>query len=189
MNLILMQRMNWNTDIWHEFRAGKLERFYRDIYPGLILYAERYLGEEDAFLAEDCVQDAIFNAWKRRHDIDSPPAFKSFLYTAIKNSIVSIHRKNAARDHYRDELSDDRYFDNSVIDQEARTILYDAIRSLPEREREVFEMSFLDGLKNAEIAEKLVLSESSIKKYKASALEILRSKLDPNLFTLLLGVL
>ena len=40
-------------------------------------------------------------------------------------------------------------------------------------------------LKNVEIAEKLGLSDSSVKKYKASALDFLRKKLEPSLFLFL----
>ena len=42
-----------------------------------------------------------------------------------------------------------------MIDQEAQTLLYSAIEELPEKARIVFEMSFMEGLKNVEIAEKL----------------------------------
>jgi len=88
---------------------------------------------------------------------------------AIKNDIISIHRKNSARERYVRELEDASCFANSVIDQEAQTLLYSAIEELPEKAKIVFEMSFMEGLKNVEIAEKLGLSDSSVKKYKASA--------------------
>ena len=59
------------------------------------------------------------------------------------------------------------------------------IEKLPEKARVVFEMSFIEGLKNTEIAEKLELSDSSVKKYKATALDFLRERLDPSLFMFL----
>ena len=158
---------------------------YRNVYPGLILYAIKYLGEESEFLAEDCVQNAIFSAWERRNKFDSVYTFKAFLYMAIKNDIISIHRKNSARERYVRELEDVSCFANSVIDQEAQTLLYSAIEELPEKARIVFEMSFMEGLKNVEIAEKLGLSDSSVKKYKATALDFLRKKLEPSLFLFL----
>ena len=46
----------------------------------------------------------------------------------------------------------------------------------------IFELSFIEGLKNIEIAEQLGVSDSTVKKAKAKALEILREKLDPRLF-------
>ena len=147
--------MNWNAQILIDFQKGKLDLLYRNVYPGLILYAIKYLGEESEFLAEDCVQNAIFSAWERRNKFDSVYTFKAFLYMAIKNDIISIHRKNSARERYVRELEDASCFANSVIDQEAQTLLYSAIEELPEKAKIVFEMSFMEGLKNVEIAEKL----------------------------------
>ena len=161
--------MNWNTQILIDFQQGKLDLLYRNVYPGLILYAIKYLGEESEFLAEDCVQNAIFSAWERRNKFDSVYTFKAFLYMAIKNDIISIHRKNSARERYVRELEDVSCFANSVIDQEAQTLLYSAIEELPEKAKIVFEMSFMEGLKNVEIAEKLGLSDSSVKKIQATA--------------------
>ena len=178
-------RVNWNAQILIDFQKGKLDLLYRNVYPGLILYAIKYLGEESEFLAEDCVQNAIFSAWERRNKFDSVYTFKAFLYMAIKNDIISIHRKNSARERYVRELEDASCFANSVIDQEAQTLLYSAIEELPEKAKIVFEMSFMEGLKNVEIAEKLGLSDSSVKKYKASALDFLRKKLEPSLFLFL----
>lgn len=180
--------MEWDKDIWLNFREGKMERLYERVYPGLVVYAAKYLTQENDFLAEDVVQDAIFKAWKIRERFDSTESLKSFLYTSIKNSIVSIFRKNAARENYAAELEEEAYFQNSVIDAEAKALIYNAIESLPEQERTVFELSFMEGLKNVEIAKLLKLSDSSIKKYKASALQLLREKLRPDLFLMLLGL-
>ena len=61
-------------------------------------------------------------------------------------------------------------------------LLFNAIHSLPDRERQIFELSFIEGLKNIEIAEQLGVSDSTVKKAKAKVLEILREELDPRLF-------
>ena len=135
------------------------------------------------------MQDAIFTAWQRRERFVSAETLKSFLYTSIKNTIVSIARKNKAKENYAAQLEEEAYFRNSVIEQEAKARIYKAIDELPEREREVFELSFVEGLKNVEIAERLHLSDSSIKKYKASALEMLQKKLSPDLFLIISGLL
>lgn len=177
--------MNWEAQILVDFQKGKLDLLYRKVYPGLILYAVKYLGGESEFLAEDCVQNAIFSAWERRTRFGSIYTFKAFLYTSMKNEIISIHRKNSAKERYMAQLENEGFFHNSVIDQEAQSILYNAIEELPEKAKTIFEMSFIEGLKNVEIAEKLGLSDSSVKKYKASALEFLRGKLDPTLFSFL----
>lgn len=177
--------MKWETQIWTDFRKGKLELMYRQVYPGLVLYARRYFGSQGDLLIEDCVQNAIFHAWQRRGSFENIFMLKSFLYTSIKNEMISIRRKETAREHYVSQLEQETAFRNSVIDHEARVMLYQAIQELPEKVRVVFEMSFIEGLKNAEIAGKLNLSDSSVKKYKARALAILRTKLNPILYSFL----
>lgn len=180
-----MYQMEWHSQILTDFKQGRLELLYREVYRGLLLYAVKYLGSEGDFLAEDCVQNAIFKAWERRSKFDSVFAFKSFLYITIKNDIISIHRKKSAGEHYVSQLSKESFFQNSVIDQEAQIILYNAIEALPDKTRLVFEMSFMEGLKNVEIAEKLKISDSSVKKHKANALDFLRERLKSSLFSFL----
>ena len=82
-----------DLQVLQAFKKGQLELFYRRIYPGLLLYAVKNAGDRHDFLAEDCVQNAIFNAWKRRDSFDSIYTLKSFLYTSVKNEIISLYRK------------------------------------------------------------------------------------------------
>ena len=107
-----------DVQMLNEFKQGRLEMLYRRLYPALLLYAVRYAGEQNGFLAEDCVQNAVFNAWKRRLQFESVESLKSFLYISIKNEIVSLHRKAKASERYLSQLEDEVFFQNSVIDQE-----------------------------------------------------------------------
>ena len=117
-----------------------------------------------------------------RDSFDSIYTLKSFLYTSVKNEIISLYRKGKAQERYSSQLENEAFFANTVIDQETQLLLFNAIHSLPDRERQIFELSFIEGLKNIEIAEQLGVSDSTVKKAKAKALEILREKLDPRLF-------
>ena len=171
-----------DLQVLQAFKKGQLELFYRRIYPGLLLYAVKNAGDRHDFLAEDCVQNAIFNAWKRRDSFDSIYTLKSFLYTSVKNEIISLYRKGKAQVRYSSQLENEAFFANTVIDQETQLLLFNAIHSLPDRERQIIELSFIEGLKYIEIAEQLGVSDSTVKKAKAKALEILREKLDPRLF-------
>ena len=56
-------------------------------------------------------------------------------------------------------------------------MLFEAIDSLPEQYREIFDLSFESGLKNAEIAKMLGLAEVTVKKRKAKLLAMLHDKL------------
>ena len=180
-----MMTSPWDNSIFEDFRKGKLEAFYKKSYPGLVLYAIGLLGQQKGYLAEDCVQESVYKTWRRRTDFDSVYTFKAFLYTSIKNGILDIHRKDSAREHYVNQLGDAAFFTNTLIDQEAQTFLYNAINDLPGKMREVFELSFIEGLRTSEIAARLGLTDSSIRKYRAGAIDILRSRLPQNLFSFL----
>ena len=46
-----------------EFKSGNIGTFYNELYAKLLVYASRHLGPDYAFLAEDCVQDAVYKAY------------------------------------------------------------------------------------------------------------------------------
>jgi len=169
--------MSPENKIFEDFCKSKVDSFYENIYPGLLLYAIRWLGKEHSFLAEDCVQNAVFNAWERRNNFSSASALKSYLYTCIKNNIIDIHRKANSGKKYTSSLDDQLVFSNSIIEQETLNILFKAIATLPDKYRNVLEMCFIKGLKIKEIADALNLSESTIEKRKAKSLDLLREKL------------
>ena len=63
-----------------------------------------------------------------------------------------------------------------MIEQETLDLLYRAIDELPERYRTLFKLSFEQGLKNAEVAHLLHISESAVKKQKSQFIRLLRDK-------------
>ena len=160
-----------------EFKSGKLETFYKNIYGQLLLYASRSLGTTYSFLAEDCVQDAIYKAYQQRETFSSVPTFKSFLYSCIRNAAIDILRKNHAQENYLSQQEEDIEFLNSIIEQETLNLLHDSIANLPEKYQKIFELNFQQGLKNAEIANLLGITESAIKKQKAQMIELVRKDL------------
>ena len=171
--------METKEQIFQEFNQGKIDQFYKIIYPQLLLYAVRHLGDNYSFLAEDCVQDAVYQGYLRRHSFTSSVPFLSYLYSCIYNSSISIIRHQVAQDNYLSTRTDweDVNYINSLIEQEMLEMLYTSIQELPEKYRCLFELSFEQGLKNAEIAEILNITESGVKKRKSQFLEMMRKKM------------
>lgn len=165
-------------EIFDDFSQGRLAPFYHRMYPELIIFAGRMLGEEFAFLAEDCVQDAVFKAYERRLSFVSAMQWKVFIYTCIRNAAVSSLRKGNARNNYlrRAETADDT-LSLGIIEQEAVSLLYEAIDALPDEYRQLLELSFGEGLRNAEVAKRLNVAEITVKKRKARMIELLRNSL------------
>lgn len=170
--------MNVYGEIFADFKQGELERFYRLMYPELMVYANRLLGADFAFLSEDCVQNAVYKCYLRSHEMESAMQWKNYLYVCVHNEVVSVLRKGKAKDRYVKELEEDSEdMLHGIIEQETLTMLYDAIERLPEIYREVFHKSFVEGMKNAEAAQALGIAEVSYKKRKARLLELLRHEL------------
>jgi RNA polymerase sigma factor for flagellar operon FliA len=68
---------------------------------------------------------------------------------------------------------------NSVARQEDRARLADAIEQLPERERLVVTLYYLEDLRLREIAELLKLSESRVSRLLSQAEQMLKQLIDP----------
>lgn len=179
--------MTLTESIIQEFKAGKLENFYKQAYPSLLTYATRILSDGYAFLAEDCVQECIYRSYEEREKIADPISWRSFLYATVHNKAVSILRQNKAHHRYlelsQESLEED--FSLTMIEQETLDLLFHAISQLPEKYQRLFELSFDQGLSNQEVAQALGLSLSGMKKQKSKMLEILRSNLSKEAMILL----
>ncbi len=68
-------------------------------------------------------------------------------------------------------------FSINFIEQETLTLLYEAIDALPEKYKTLFDLSFEQGLKNAEVAKLLNISEVAVKKQKSQFKSLLHNRL------------
>jgi RNA polymerase sigma-70 factor (ECF subfamily) len=68
-------------------------------------------------------------------------------------------------------------FVNSVIEQETLNLLSEAIKALPPKLRQIFDLSFVQNKKNNEIVDILGISDSTVKRQKALLIETLRQDL------------
>lgn len=183
-----------STDILRDFKQGNLDGFYDSVYPSLVAYAIRCLGTQHDYLAEDITQDAIFKVYLERDRFSDTSSFKSFLYTVVHNNAVSCLRKGQTHQTYMERHEDLTHdLQSTIIEHETIQLLYAAIDSLPDNLRQVFELSFEEGMTNKEIADRLNVSLGAIKKRKAKLIETIKKTMpdDPHsvkCLCLLLGI-
>ena len=183
--------------IFHNFITGKMTPFYDRYYPGLLMYARRVLLDSELeWMAEDCVQEAVMDAFQKRHIFNDPAQWHAHMLACIGNKAISARRRLSARRNYEENMSagsDSRNpepdITHALIEHETLDALYAAIKSLPPNYRELLSMSFEEGLKNAEIAARLGVSEITVKKRKARMLEMLRSRLGGEIDLLTITIL
>ena len=167
-----------SENIFRHFLEGDIAPFYEDMYRDMLLYAAGYLPGHLSVLAEDCVQSAVEKTYYNRERFETPEQWKAFMLTCIRNQTISIFRSDNAAVNYQEyvkntsELHEDILLD--YIRQETLSALYSAIDSLPEDMRQLLELSFEKGMKNAEIAEFLGIAEITVKKRKARLIRMLR---------------
>ena len=145
----------------------------------------------DTELAEDLVQDAFIAFLNNKHKISSDPmSIRAFLYSAIRNAIYNRNRKHKTIQKYIErqssEEADDIDYEHRVIRAEFMGEIARVVDGLPDSCQYIFKLSYLEGLSNQEIADQLAISVNTIKTQKQRALRVLRQKIHPEYFFLLL---
>lgn len=170
--------MNWTDEIFLNFCRGKIDDFYSYLYPYLLIYASSRLSGNDVTTAEDLVQDAVEKAYLNAESFSSAAQWKAFIITCIRNRAISLIRKENAKGNYLNETFNPSMLTRDVmtdyIEVETRTRLFNAIATLPPELRQIFNLSFEEGLRNPEIAARLGVAEITIKKRKARLITRLR---------------
>lgn len=164
-----------NHTILLDFKNGNISSFYKEVYPSLMSYAARLLGKELAYLNEDCVSDSIFKTYQNRDQFNTPLELKAYLFTCVHNEAVTLFRKNERHRRYIDQhRSIDVDFIDSMVMQETLDRLEKALSQLPPRLYDIFTMTFDEGLKRSEIAERLNVSEATVKRDRQKIIAMLR---------------
>lgn len=169
-----------------------LEQLYYEYSPRLVNYARNVLQDKD--MASDLVQDSFVRLWERYKGRDSE-FWPAVLYTMTKNRCLD-HLKHLSVEHkvissditssslerlVGEDLSGNfPSAEDDLLADELNKELNRLIDTLPDKCREVFRMSRMDGMKNDEIASALGISVKAVEKHITKALKVLRDELDNN---------
>jgi RNA polymerase sigma-70 factor, ECF subfamily len=152
------------------------ERIFRNYYAELCGFSLRYVG--DPLVAEEIVQDLFCKIWSRRDDLKITSSFKSYLYKATANhSLNFIRHREMERKYFEyvgfevEEASGVAQYES---DGELSVMVGKALSELPEKRREIFEMSRFEGMKYQEIADKLGINIKTVETQMTRALDFLR---------------
>lgn len=159
---------------------------YRNVYqeyaPQMLRFAEKFVSH---FYVEDIVHDVFLRLWDKQVFLLPDNELRRVLYVAVKNACIDQLRKFNQEQEYIDrrtiqlKLDELDYFEASdelFMQKDLLRILMQQVEELPERSRDIFKMSYLEGLKAAEIAERLSLSTRTVENQLYRALLFLRKK-------------
>ncbi len=155
-------------------------KLFRSYYPALCFFGERIGAPR--YLAEELAQDALLKLWDKRLDFPNQRALKVYLYVSVRNGCIKALEKSRRYSGHLDKFAVDAHgtqlpYEYELIKTDVFQTIYAAIESLPEQCARVVKLSYIDGLKNHEIAEMLAVSEQTVKNQKVKGLKRMKTLL------------
>lgn len=124
------------------------------------------LSREDA---EDIVQDTLMKVWSNRAEMSAVSSIEAYAMTMCRNQALDICAKKERQNISLDEKAHDRTDihsmlpDEKMAQDEGKTLVRQAIDSLPEKQRTAMLMREIEEKTYKEIAQVMGLTESDVK--------------------------
>ncbi|MEP2509543.1 MAG: RNA polymerase sigma-70 factor [Reichenbachiella sp.] len=160
---------------------GDFEEVFKTYYQQLAAFAFQYVGSYE--IAEELVQDVFTNVWIKSDQIEIRTAIKSYLYGAVRNASLNFlkHKKIERRYEKQEQNKVDSFETNFLELDELQIEINNALNQLPEKCRQIFEMSRFEEKKYKEIADELSLSIKTVENQMGRALKVMRTALSRHL--------
>jgi len=156
------------------------DKIYVVYFSRMKRFAKEYvLSDEDA---ENIVQDVFLLLWEKREVLEIQVSLVPYLFSLVKNKSLDYLRHKIVADEFKQELSV-KLFSLELMeysfasDEEIEKIVVDAVNKLPDRCREIFIKSRIEGKKYREIADDLNISVNTVENQMSIALKKLRMEL------------
>ncbi|MES2418410.1 MAG: RNA polymerase sigma-70 factor [Bacteroidota bacterium] len=150
---------------------------YERYYYLMFVFAYKKLRDED--LAKDFVQDLFINLWVKRENVAETAHLAPYLYVSLRNRIMDYFIHQKVEHKYIVSLKEASHAntDYLVRENDLKAYIEHEIGKLPQKMRQVFELSRKSNLTYKEIASTLSISEKTVHSQMVNALNRLRVKL------------
>jgi RNA polymerase sigma-70 factor (ECF subfamily) len=171
-----------SSELLDRLRRGDdaaFDEIFRTWYAPLVRLAERFVGTQA--VAEELVQDVMLEMWRRRELLAEEGSPQAYLYRSTRNRALNHLRHARVEQRAAPKLADpgsrEAPAPAQVVAQELDSAVRSAIDGLPDRCRQVFQLSRVHGLKYSEIATTLGISVKTVEAQMGRALRELRERL------------
>ncbi len=154
------------------------EQIFREYYPFLCNFARRYTSDKSS--AEEVVQDFFCRLWDKQNEISISTGLSSYLRKSVINHCLNFNRKLETERKFVSfgENLEEVYGTTDInSNNELSEHLSKALSQLPEKRREIFELSRFEGLKYHEIAQKLNINIKTVETQMTRSLDFMRKYL------------
>lgn len=146
-------------------KTGALRRVVQLYQREIHYFAAKILRDRET--AEEIVDDCFLKAWNARQRFRSLADIRTFLYVVARNACLDHIKSPRSRVPERfDELAygvaSNENLEAQLMYTELLSSVYQEVTKLPEKQRQVFQLSYFDGLSTQEIAERLGISQNAV---------------------------
>lgn len=161
-----------DREAFAQFYTAYLRNIYK--YVLSICYVEE--------TSEEIVQELFLKVWENRESLVNVISAKVYLYQSAKNLLFDYTRRLQLESRILDviemnTLAGENYTDNHFIYKEYYQMAQHAIDLLPEKRKQIFKLRLNDDLSLDEIAVKLRISKSVVKKQLYAGVSFVRKYL------------
>ena len=167
--------IHFNSDNIEDLMRGDekiFEKIFKFYFNRLVYYAQEFILDEE--VAKEIVQDIFMKLWERKETLSENTNIQAYLFVLTRNQCLNYLKHIKIGNQFRkysqeqarsmelnltaleDECSE------KLIAAELEQRINEAVDSLPDQCKKVFEMSRYDGLKYKQIAEKLNISVKAV---------------------------
>lgn len=164
--------------------------FYQLHWHKLFIYVIKVVKDEEE--TADILQDVFLNLWLMRDKFEHVRAIESYLFIMARNTslqrLASNRKNNDLVEKLRifSETTHDEGVEKIFLGKELKELIDDAVNKLPTKMKEVFVLSREENLSHKEIAERLHISDKTVKKQVGYALKIIKACLKFKLHLLIM---
>ena len=166
-----------------------LENLFETYFRRLVYFSFQMVGNKEA--AEDIVQEVFLKYYQHKEDTVVNEVLP-YLYSSVKNASLNALRHQKIKAKYQEQAAvpeiEENYIMATITKAEVVAELYAALETLPEGCKKISYLSFIEEKKNQEIAQELGISVTTVKSQKQRSLQLLRLRLNPEIFGSLLLV-
>lgn len=175
-SLLIRQARSGDPSAFERLAGMYRDRIYR--------WALVRTGDEDD--AEDAAQESLVRLHRGLGKYDGRARFETWLYAVVRSAVADVQRRNARGQSLRERFlargAPERSADpfpvvENLEASRIRGLLRSFLRSLPPRQREALYLVDLEGIGQAEAAERLGISPATLRTHLFRARRAMRSRL------------
>ena len=156
----------------------EFKKIFNTHFAGVRNYVYFRSGDQD--LATDVAQETFIRLWEKNFELEYGNT-RALLFKIAGDLLISQLRKRNVVLKYKAKVVDEQFGESPHDLMHYKELMQNyekALEHLPEKQRTVFLLSRMDGMKYFEIAESLGLSIKAVEKRMKNALEYLRKVME-----------